>query len=168
LFGKVIRSLEKSIRNTTNTLNYIAMGVLVVLMFLGATDVLGRYLLDKPVRGGYGISQVMLLAIVFFGWAYTLSVGGHVRLDTVVSRLRPRVQAISGFITSFIALIIFGSITWQSALKAMRTSGTSEVIDVINIPLYPFQFFVSVGAFALCLELIVQMINFLRELRKGA
>jgi len=168
LLGKFAQRLEKGIRSITNTLSYIAMGVLVVLMLLGAIDVIGRYLLDKPIRGAYGISEVMLVAIVFFGWAYTLSVGGHVRLDTVVSRLRPRVQTVSGFITSFIALVIFGLITWQSALKAIATSKGYEVIDVVNIPIFPFQFFVSVGAFALCLELIVQMLHFLTGLRKGA
>ena len=146
----------------------IAMGVVVVLMLLGAADVIGRYLLNKPIKGAYGISEVMLVAIVFFGWAYTLSVEGHVRLDIVVSRLRPWSQAIIGFITSFIALVIFGLITWQSALKALATSKGYEVIDIINIPLYPFQFFVSLGAFALCLELIVQMLHFLTGMRKGA
>lgn len=166
--AKISQSFEKGVRSITNTLRVIAMGVLVILMLLGAVDVIGRYLLDKPIRGSYGISEIMLVAIVFFGWAYTLSVGGHVRLDVVVSRLRPRAQAISGFITSFIALVIFSLVTWQSALKAIATSKGYEVVDIINIPLYPFQFFVSVGAFALCLELIVQMLHCLTELRRGA
>lgn len=168
MFGKISQTLEKGVRNITNTLRAIAMGVLVVLMLFGATDIIGRYLLNKPIKGSNGICEALLVAIVFFGWAYTLSVGGHVRLDTLVSRLRPRAQAISGFITSFIALVIFSLITWQSALKAMRSWGTREVIDVIDIPIFPFQFFVSVGAFALCLELIVQMLHFLTGLRKGA
>jgi len=165
---KISQTLEKGVRNITNTLRAVAMGVLVILMLLGATDVIGRYLLDKPIRGAYSISEVLLVAIVFFGWAYTLSVGGHVRLDTVVSRFRPRPQPIIGFITSFIALVIFSLITWRSALKAIATARTFEVIDVVEIPLFPFQFFVSVGAFALCLELIVQMLHFLTGLRKGA
>lgn len=168
MLAKSTQPLEKGIRSITSTLRVIAMSVLVMLMLLGAIDVIGRYLLDRPIRGSYGISEVMLVAIVFFGWAYTLSVEGHVRLDTLVSRLRPRVQAISGFITSFIALVIFSLITWRSALKAIGTWGTYEVIDVIDIPLFPFQFFVSIGAFALCLELIIQMLHFLTGLRKGA
>jgi TRAP-type C4-dicarboxylate transport system permease small subunit len=107
-----------------------------------------------------------LVAIVFFGWTYTLISGGHVRLDTFISRFPERAQAISGFITSFIGLVILGLITWQSALKAAASSKTGEVIDVVNIPIYPFQCFVAIGAFAFCLELLVQMLHYVNELKK--
>ncbi len=166
MFGRIAKSFEKGVRKITNTLCYVGMVVLMALMLLCAADVIGRYLLNKPIKGAYGISEGMLVAIVFFGWAYTLSLGGHVRVDTVVSRLSTRAQAIIGLITSFIALVIFSLITWRSGLKAIASSRGYEVIDVINIPVYPFQFFVAVGTFVLCLELIVQMFHFLTELRK--
>jgi TRAP-type C4-dicarboxylate transport system permease small subunit len=162
------QSLEKGIRKITNILCYIGMGVLMGLMFLGTADVIGRYLLNKPIKGAYGISEAMLVAITFFGWADTLSVEGHVCVDAFISRLRPKARAIIGVITSFIALVVFGLMTWRSALKAIASSKGTEVIDVINIPIYLVQFLVSVGAFVLCLELIIQMVHFVAGLRKRA
>jgi TRAP-type C4-dicarboxylate transport system permease small subunit len=110
----------------------------------------------------------MLVVIVFFGWAHTLSIGGHVRVDTIISRISHRAQAIIGLGTSSLALVIFGLMAWRSALKAIASSQGYEVIDVIKIPVYPFQFLVSVGSFSLCLELTVQIFHFLTRLRKGS
>lgn len=138
------------------------------MMFLGAADVIARYLLNMPIKAAYGISEVLLVTIVFLGWAHTLSVGGHVRVDTFVSRLPPKAQAIIGLITSSVALFIFSLMTWRSALKAIASSKGYEVIDVIKIPVYPFQFLVSVGSFVLCLELLIQVFRFLASLRKGS
>jgi TRAP-type C4-dicarboxylate transport system permease small subunit len=167
LFDKILQKLEKSVRKITIALLAVAMVAMVILMLLGVVDVIGRYLFNRPIAGVYGISEILLVAVVFFGWTYTLTVGGHVRLDIFISRLPPRAQAISGFITSFVGLIILGLIAWQSALKATASSKTGEVIDVVNIPIYPFQFFVAIGAFAFCLELLVQMLHYVNRLRKG-
>lgn len=167
-FDDIGQSVEKSIRKITNTLRAIAMGVLVMLMFLGTADVIGRYLFDKPIKGVYSISEVMLVVVVFFGWAYTLSVGKHVKIDTVFLLFPPRVRTLSGVITSVIALVTFSLITWQSALRAMNSQKAHEIIDILEIPVYPFQFLVSVGSFALCLELIVQILQSLNQLRRGS
>ncbi len=166
--GKIDHSFEKWSRKITHALCYISMGALLGLMFLGAADVIARYLFNMPIKIAYGMSEGMLVVIVFLGWAYTLSVGGHVRVDTFVSRLPLKAQATMGVITSFVALVIFSLMTWRSALKAIASSKGYEVIDVINIPVYPFQLLVSVGCFVLCLELIIQMFHFMATFRKGA
>jgi len=168
LLGKISQLLEKLNKYITGTLCYIAMGAALGLMFIGAVDVIARYLLNIPIKAAYGLSEIMLLVIVFFGWAYTLSVGGHVRVDTIISRISRRAQAIIGLGTSSLALVIFGLMVWRSALKAIASSQGYEVIDVIKIPVYPFQFLVSVGSFSLCLELTVQIFHFLARLRKGS
>lgn len=142
------------------------MGMLVVLMFLGASDVIGRYFFNKPIEGTREISEILLAGVVFFGWAYTLSVGGHVRLDTFVSRLRPRGQAIIGFVTSFIALFVFSLMAWQAAERAIASWKGHVLITVLFIPVFPFQFFVTVGALVLCLELIIQMLHSFTDMKK--
>jgi TRAP-type C4-dicarboxylate transport system permease small subunit len=142
------------------------MGMLVILMFLGAADVLGRYFFNRPIKGAYEVSEILLAAIVFFGLAYALAVGGHVRVDTLVSLLRPRTQATAGIIISFLSFIIFVLIGWQGAELAIKSWKYHRLIDVLFIPIWPFQLLVPLGALAVSLELIIQMLHFIMEMRK--
>ena len=162
----MILKIEKLIRKITNTFCTIGMGMLVALMFLGTADVLGRYFFNRPIKGAYEISEILLAAIVFFGLAYALAVGGHVRVDTFISLMRPRTQAIAGIIISFLSFVIFVLIGWQGAELAMKSWKYHRLIDVIYVPIWPFQLLVPLGAFTVCLELINQLLHFVMDMRK--
>ncbi len=161
-----MQGFDKAVRKFTNILCYIAVAMLAVLMLLGASDVIGRYFFNKPIKGTLEISEILLAGIVLFGLAYTSSVGGHVRVDTFVLLFSPRLQAIVGCIVSFLSLIIFFLIGWQGAELALQSWERHRSIDVFFIPIAPFQLFVSIGALAVCLELIVQIRNFIFAGRK--
>ena len=98
---------QKIIRKITNFQCYFGMILLAVLMFLGAFDVIGRYFFNSPIKGAYEVSEVLLAALVFFGLAHTVSVRGHVSVDSFVSRFRPRARACIGIVLSLISMIIF-------------------------------------------------------------
>lgn len=162
----MIQAFERAVRKTTNMLCYMGMGMLVVLMFLGTADVVGRYFFNKPIKGTYEVSELLLAGIVFFGLAYALSVGGHVRVDTFLAFFRPRTRAIVGFIVCFLSLVIFVLIGWQGAELALKSWENNRLIDVIFVPIAPFQLLVPLGALTLCLELIVKMLQYLDTLRR--
>ena len=162
----MIPALEKIIRKITNTFCYVGMALLAILMCLGTADVFGRYFFNRPVKGAYEISEILLAGIVFFGLAYALSVGGHVRVDTFIALLRPRTRAAVGLIVSLLSFLIFLLIGWQGAELAIKSWKIHRLIDVIYIPIAPFQFLVPLGALAVCLELLIQMLHFIPGLKK--
>jgi TRAP-type C4-dicarboxylate transport system permease small subunit len=153
-----VKSLEKIIRKADGVLMSISMGILSVLMFLGAADVIGRYFLNKPIKGAYELSQPMLAAVILFSWAYVQSKKGHVSVDLLVVRLRPRIQAAIDFCTTTIILILCSLMVWQGIVKCMYAHKIGEVLDVVDIPLYPFLLVVPIGAFFISLELILQLV----------
>lgn len=161
----MIIALEKGIRFFSNLLSYIGMGFLAILMFLGAVDVIGRYFFNMPIKGAYEYSEILLAGVVFFGLAYTASVQGHVMVDTFITKFRPRLQAVIGIFVSGISIIVFALMAWQGALKAMRSWEAHRMIDVVLLPIAPFQLFVTIGALALCLELVVQFLQFSRNIK---
>jgi TRAP-type C4-dicarboxylate transport system permease small subunit len=161
-----MQGFDKAVRKFTNTLCYIAVAMLAMLMLLGASDVIGRYFFNKPIKGTLEISEILLAGIVLFGLAYTSSIGRHVRIDTFVLLLSPRLQAIVGCAISFLSLIIFFLIGWQGAELALQSWERRRTTDVFIVPIAPFQFFVSIGAFAVCLELILQIRSFIISARK--
>ena len=104
--------------------------------------------------------------MVFFGWAYVQADRAHVRVVLFYSRFPPRVQPIVGFITSFLALVLFSLIIWQGIAVGIRLWEAGRVIDIIFVSVAFFQFFVPFGALFVCLVLITQMVEYISEMRR--
>ena len=165
--SRISQRFEKSINIADNILRYIGVGMLFVLMALGAGDVMGRYVFNRPILGTMEISEALLAGVLFFGWAYTQATRGHVRVNLLLPRFSPRARSITDIVNLSLGLVLFGLIGWQAAKIAIVYWKANRLIDVIMVPLAPFQMFVSVGALFLCLEFIVQMLQSVTEMRKG-
>ena len=151
---KVIRV----IRIAENTFNVIAGLSLLAMMFLGAADVIGRYIFNSPINGAMETSQLLMGGTVFLAWAYTLSKREHVTVDIIFILYPKRVQAALYFIMLIITLILFGFICWQSTSMAISDWQAGKLVRIILIPIAPFKAMVSLGALLLCLECIIQII----------
>jgi TRAP-type C4-dicarboxylate transport system permease small subunit len=136
------------------------------LMFLGAGDVAARYLFNKPILGAMEASEVLMAGIILLAWAYTQRVGGHVKVDLIVSHYPPRAQAITGLVMLFLSLLLFICIFWQSLLIAIQFWKEQRVFQTLPGPSAPYHFFVPIGAFFLCLEFIIQIFHIVSQMRK--
>jgi len=164
--GKMKNTYARIVEIATNILAVVSAGMLVALMVIGTIDVIGRYFFGMPIKGCYGISEMLLVGIVFFAWPYTQSVDENVKVDVFFKGFRPRIQSAVGATSSLISIGIFVIMAWQSALKALESIESQEFVDVIEIPVYPFQFFVAIGVTVLCLQLIVNLIHYLKEIKE--
>ena len=163
----MLRKIEKGIHYIGNIFTGIGEVLLVALMFLGAGDVIGRYVFNKPITGTMEISEVMMAGMVFLSWAYTQRTGGHVRVQLVISRYSARARAIARFVTLLLAFFVFDAVIWQSSIIAMKCLQEHRILRIVEIPVGPFYCLVPVGAFFLCLEFIIQMIHLVPEMRRG-
>ena len=73
-------------------LGMISVFALGALMFLGAIDVIGRYVFNYPIMGALEISQILLAALVFFGLAYTQMGRKHITVGLAYAKLPPRLK----------------------------------------------------------------------------
>lgn len=163
--------LPKKVENGIRYAEYVFTGIsglcFVALMFLGTADVIGRYVFNSPITGTYEISQVLMAGVVLLGWAYTMKTGGHVRVELVISRFPSRLRAIIDFVMMLLSLALFIMITWRSIFLVLQYMEEHRVLQTLNIPVYPFFGLVPVGAFFLCLEIIIQMIYLVPAFRRS-
>jgi len=160
-------SFLKAVSVMNKSLCFLSAVMLMILMIIGAMDVLGRYLLASPIKGCLGMSEILLVGVVFFAWPYTQSLDGNVKVEMFFIGFRPQIQSVVGAIRSLIAFGVFGIMAWQSVKKALVSMESREIIDILNIPAYPFHLFVTIGVSVLCLQLIVDFINFLNAGKGG-
>ena len=159
VFEKIVRSLGKILSN-------ISVVMLMVLMFLGASDVIGRYIFNRPITGTLETSQILMAGMILLTWADAQSQKAHLKVDIIFSRYPPRVQAIGEFLILLMSLFLFALIIWRSTTIALSDWQQGRIVETINLPLAPFKLFVPIGALVLCLEFIVQMIHLIPEMKR--
>jgi TRAP-type C4-dicarboxylate transport system permease small subunit len=164
--GNKAAAIEKAIKKTNSILSAIGASMLFVLMLLGAADVIGRYLFNKPIIGAQEIGTVLLGTMVFISWGSTQIARAHVNVELFTPRFPPRVRAIANFVITFLSFILFSLIVWQAAMIGKDFHEAGRLIYVIHWPLAPFQFLVSFGALVLCLVFIMQMIESFSQIKK--
>ncbi len=144
----------------------IAMGVLFIMMLLTASDVIFRYIFNRPIAGSIELTEFMMATMVSFGIAYCAVLDGHVSVDVVVSLLPKKVRTIIGIITTLLSLGLFLLITWQNVLYIKEIFDSGLESPVLLLPAYPYIAAVAIGFGALCLVLLMNFFQLLSEAAK--
>jgi TRAP-type C4-dicarboxylate transport system permease small subunit len=160
----LLSKVEKVIRYAGNALVAVGGIIFIILMFLGASDVIGRYVFDKPIFGAIEISEAMMAGMVMFSWAYTQRTDGHVRVELFISHYSPRVRAAVTLIGLILSLGLFVVITQQGMVLALQNLREHRVFPTLGIPAAPVHFFIPVGAFFICLQFMIQIIRLAPEI----
>lgn len=159
--------LERTTTAISNILVHVGMGMLLVMMLLGFADVFGRYLFNKPIVGTLEIFEILLPGIVLFSLAYAQRSKAHIAVDVFSSRFPPPVQRVVGIVINMWAILFFAVVTWRSTLIAILHWNTGRKIPNLSVPIYAIDLFVPVGALAICLVLISELLLSLAGLKKG-
>ena len=117
--------------------------ILFSMMVLTFADVVMRYLLNQPIRGGFELTELMLLLLIFAGLPLVSHADEHVTMDFVDRILPDRarnllVRAVHGLCA---AVMFF--LTWQVWLKAGKIYGYGDTTDVLRISVGPFVYFMD-------------------------
>jgi TRAP-type C4-dicarboxylate transport system permease small subunit len=143
----MLRLLGKIFDRLLELLNYIS----VIAIFLTAIwifgDVVGRFVLHRPIPGTTELVKTAILAIVFLGVAYTLKQGAHIRTTVLIRALSPRAKACLEVFGSFLGIVIFALLAiygWEAAVKAWQVKEFEGV--QLRVPTYPSRFIMVLGS----------------------
>ena len=139
---------------------YISGGFTFIMMFIIGYDVVMRHIFNDPTIWADEVSCYLLVGVTFLGAAYTLSKDGHVRIETLVDRLRPKTRRRLEFITDVLSIFFLVVFTRQ-AYWLVKDSYVSIKISatLLRTPLYLPQLLLAVGLTWLCLELLAHILR---------
>ncbi len=100
----------------------ILAAVLILFIALGiATDVTLRYFWSRPIFWMTEVTEYALLWLTFLVAAWLLRREGHVKMDLLVNRLKPRGQRRINITTSILSAIVCLVIAWDSAMATWES-----------------------------------------------
>ena len=114
------------------------------MMVLTFFDVVGRYLLNRPIRGAFEITELGLVVLIFAGLPLVSHADEHVTMDFIDRILPDRARRAWIRIMHAICAAIMFFLAWQVWIKANRIAGYGDTTDVLLIPVGPFVYFMAV------------------------
>ena len=131
-------------RRADAVLGIAASAILLCLMLLTFADVVARYLFNSPIPGGFEITELMLLVLIFAGVPLVSHADEHVTMDFIDRMLpAPALGAVVRAVHALSAAVMF-FLTWQMWIKAGRISSYGDTTDVLKILVGPFVYFMAV------------------------
>jgi TRAP-type C4-dicarboxylate transport system permease small subunit len=124
-------------------LGIAASALLFGMMVLTFFDVVGRYLLNRPIRGAFEITELGLLVLIFAGLPLVSHADEHVTMD-FIDRILPQALARAWVrVMHAICAAIMFFLAWQVWIKANRIASYSDTTDVLRISIGPFVYFMA-------------------------
>lgn len=157
--------IRKLIQTFNHYLFYFGTIPLFLVMILTVIDVTGRYF-RHPLLGTMEISQLCLVIIVSFALAHTQAEKGNIEVDLFYNMMPSGVQAVANVITSCLSLGIISLFAWRAIPWLLLSRRMTEWTDIFQLPVWLFKGAVFLGVLCLCLQLILDIIDYARELRK--
>jgi TRAP-type C4-dicarboxylate transport system permease small subunit len=124
-------------------LGIAASAILFALMCLTFVDVVARYLLNRPIRGAFELTELLLLVLIFAGLPLVSHADEHVTMDFIDRLLTAQGRIFLNRIMNLAVAGLMFFMAWQVWIKAGRISGYGDTTDVLRILYGPFVYFMA-------------------------
>ena len=163
---KILTKAGRIIDHVNDGFAAFAIILLVFIMLTISYDVAIRRLFGS-IQWVMEVSEFALLYIVFLAAAWLLSKDGHVKMDLMLIRLKPKTQAIINAITSTANTLTCLVIAWYSSEVTVQyfISKTVAAPSVIEPLKWPTFVIIPIGMFMLFLQFIRRTYGFIKASR---
>jgi len=154
------------IEHLSDVSGWLGGSFIVIMIPLISYEVFMRYVFNKAPMVADEFSAYLLVACVFIGLAYTMKEGGHIRVEVVISRIRPQAAKWLRLITLLVALgvtVILFITSFEFLQSSIRLELKSE--SWLQIPEYIPKMALPVGLFLFFWQLLVEVGKTIKSLR---
>ena len=145
------------IRAVSRVMAVAASAILGAMMLLTVADVGLRWLFNYPVIGTTEITESMMACLAFFALAWCAAENSHLKVDLVVDRFPPRIQAGLDSLTTLVGMVLVALIAWRNVVEGLAVQRLHLISSLVKIPAYPFYYIIAAGCAALVLVMAAQL-----------
>jgi TRAP-type C4-dicarboxylate transport system permease small subunit len=113
------------------------------MMTLTFVDVVARYVFNRPLRGAFEVTELLLVVLIFGGLPLVSHADEHVTMD-FIDKLLGRWRDLWQRAVQVLCAALMFLLTWLIWLKANRISAYGDATDVLRIVYGPFVYFMAV------------------------
>ena len=140
------------------TLGHVAAALILCLMLLTCADVVGRYFFNKPMPGGFELTEVLLAALIFAGLPLVTLRGDHITVDLFDPVTPDWLFRIQHALAALIGAACTGCLAWRLWLRAEDLKRAGETTSQLQFKLawltYAMAILMALTAAALVVTLV--------------
>ena len=129
----------------------VSATVLFLMMLVTAVDVVGRYVFNKPLNGGFELTEMMLAALIYCGLPLVSQRREHIVIDTFDPLMSRRVKRGLDVLAEIICSITLGGIGYLIFRRAARVAEYGDTTNVLKLPLAPVAYLMGTMIIVACL-----------------
>ena len=156
----MILILERISHKLSKWFSWIGGVALLSLTGIACANMLMRPM-GTPMTGAYELVGFFGALVVALPLGYAQITRSHISVDILATRYSKRMQRITNIISSFLCMIFFILVAWQSAIYASTIWKRGETSETLRIIYHPF---VYVVAFCCLLLALVLLVDFLKSI----
>lgn len=120
-----------------DALKLIASVLLFAMMLVTFVDVVGRYVLARPLPGAFELTEVLLGLIVFAGLPIVTWRSEHVTVDLLTTRLPATPRRLLARLAAVVTAAVLAALAWRLGVTARDLIGYGDATVFLGIPLGP-------------------------------
>lgn len=125
------------LRRTERALGALAAVALVGIVVLTCVDVVGRYLLNRPLTGAFELSEMAMGALVFASLPLVTLRRQQVTVDLLDWLVPASWRTVQDVAANLVAALCVGVVAWRLWVKAAEMLANGETTAVLKISMYP-------------------------------
>ena len=147
-----------------NAFTFIAGSSILFLILLAVLQVTGRAIFNAPIPGFIDFVEQTMALFAFFGIAYTQRLGGHIRMELVLSGLKGRVLWSAELLATLLILLLITALIKGSYDHFLRAWTLGDSTIDIGLPTWLSKLVVPIALSLLWLRLAIQAAGYARLL----
>ncbi len=125
-------------------LGMVAATVLFLMMVITAIDVIGRYFFNKPLAGGFEITEMGLAVLIYCALPLVSARREHIVIDTLDVFMSKAVKTFLDRLSDTICFVALSGVGYLLFRRAVRVAEYGDTTNVLLVPLAPVVYTMSV------------------------
>ena len=159
-FGK----LDYGVFQVEKGFTFLSSLCIFALMIIGVVQIFGRKFFGMPIYGYIDMVELSMTTFAFLAISYTERLGGDVRMDLLIGKLRGRAQWLAEFTSVIVAMVVIAVLIYYGWEHAMRAYNYGDSTIDAQYPMWPSKMMVPISFALLFLRLALMAYGYGRLL----
>ena len=160
--GQTIARLDRAL-HAAERFTALASAIFIFgLMLVGVCQIVGRTVFNFPIFGYIDAIEMSIAVFAFLAIAYCERMGGHVRMELLVGKLRGRPLWLAEMAGQVLGLLLMAVLIWYGWEHAMRAYEYGDSTIDAQIPWWPSKMVIPAAFALLFVRQLLNLVGYLR------